>query len=122
MRGRIDSNLGRTWAAAILPVLLCISGTSYGQGRPSNASASTMSRSVARFEQMPKPVVLPDGTWMAFFHPVKTPMREVVARTSGDSGRSWSKPEILLELPQETGAWGYLLPLLGRNGEIHLFF
>src|SRR5262245_4058663 len=67
-------------------------------------------RVMAAFDQMPKAVTLPDGTLFAFFHPLKGEMREATARTSTDSGRTWSELRTLFTLPEEAGGFGYTLP------------
>ena len=77
---------------------------------------------LAGFDEMPKPVLLPDGRLMAIFHPLKEGMQEVMARYSTDNGQSWNTPQTLLKLPQEIGGWGYPVVLVDKKGEVHLFF
>lgn len=83
---------------------------------------------VAQFEWMPKPVTLPDGELAALFldHEgpglAPTPTQQTVyARHSDDAGTTWSDAVTLLDLPAEAGAFGYFVPLVDKQGEIHLF-
>ncbi len=77
---------------------------------------------LASFDEMPKPVQLPDGRLMAIFHPLTEGMQEVTARYSTDNGHSWNASQTLLKLPQEVGGWGYPVILVDKKGEVHLFF
>lgn len=86
---------------------------------------------LVRFNEMPKPVRLPDGKLAAYFLPHGGPglppldadqEQDVFVRYSGDGGQSWSESEHLFQLSSEEGGWGYFVPLLDRRGEIHFFF
>jgi hypothetical protein len=79
-------------------------------------------RSAASFDERPKIVQLPDGTFMALFVHTSNGVQEVVARISNDNAQTWSPSQSLFKLPQEPGNWGGPEALVDRSGEIHLFF
>ncbi|HZP83992.1 MAG TPA: sialidase family protein [Chthonomonadaceae bacterium] len=103
-------------ARILIVSLLCL--LMAARVRAENASPP---QTVATFDQMPKTVTLPDGTLMAFFHPITGEMREATARTSQDNGKTWSDLKTLFTLPDEAGGFGYTLPFIDRAGELHLF-
>lgn len=85
-------------------------------------------RQIARFDLMPKPALLPDGTLATYFLEHRgpgltpTPMQQsVFARYSTDGGRTWSDPETLFDLPSEEGGFGYFVVQVDHDGEVHFF-
>ncbi len=97
-------------------------------GTPASDSRSEAPRELAHFDAMPKPLVLPDGTWAAYFLNHEgpglsaTPARQAFyARFSNDRGATWSEPQTLVDLPAEAGGFGYFVPLLDKHGEVHFF-
>lgn len=85
-------------------------------------------KKLAHFPAMPKPAVLPDGTWAAYFIDHEGPglsptpdKQSIYARYSADAGSSWSEPQPILDLPAEAGGFGYHVVLVDRDGEVHLF-
>lgn len=76
---------------------------------------------IATFREMPKTVTLPDGTLMAFMHPITGEMKTVTARLSADSGKTWSAARTLFDLPLDRGGFGYTQVFIDRAGELHLF-
>ncbi len=99
-------------APAIL-ILLSVGVTAREDLRP---------RAVAKFDEMPKPALLPDGSLVAFFIPTVNGEQEVAARFSKDNGSSWSELQTLFKLPKGVGGFGYFEDLVDRDGEVHLFF
>jgi hypothetical protein len=90
-------------------------------GSPLAAMAQEAPHSIATFDQMPKTVTLPDGTLMAFFHPLTGEMLAATARTSSDNGHTWSDLKTLFTLPKEAGGFGYTQVFIDQAGELHLF-
>lgn len=71
---------------------------------------------------MPKTVLLPDGTLMAFLHPVSGVMPgRAEACFSHNNGATWSAPETIFPLPDEAGGFGYTEAFIDKKGEVHLF-
>jgi hypothetical protein len=90
--------------------------------------AAAPPKKLAHFSSMPKPAVLSDGTWALYFidHEgpglAPTPVQQsVYARYSREAGASWSEPEKLLDLPSKEGGFGYFVPLVDQDGEVHIF-
>src|SRR5437867_4263051 len=83
-------------AAASILALSCALSAPVFSGEARDVSKP---RELVRFDEMPKPVQLPDGTLMAIFHPTNGGMKEVTARTSKDGGRNWSAQDALFKLP-----------------------
>jgi len=79
-------------------------------------------RSVAAFDERPKVVQLPDGTFVAFFVHDAKGIQEVVTRRSNDNAKTWSPLGSLLQLPKDPGNWAGPEALVDKKGEIHLFF
>ncbi|MDC0935316.1 exo-alpha-sialidase [Pirellulales bacterium] len=80
------------------------------------------------FDSMPKPVTLSDGTLAALFLDHEGPglpptpdQQSFYALYSKDNGKTWSEPDTLFELPSKEGGFGYFVPLVDQQGEIHLF-
>lgn len=64
-------------------------------------------------------VTTPEGE-LVVFRRLRTEQGLAIARLSSpDGGRTWSEPEVLIELPENM--WGGPQPLITRDGEIHLF-
>jgi hypothetical protein len=77
---------------------------------------------------MPKPAVLPDGTWTAYFIDHEGPglaatpdKQKVYARYSNDNGQTWSDSQAVVDLPPDAGGFGYHVVLVDRDGEVHVF-
>jgi len=66
-------------------------------------------------------VKLRDGTLMGCFSRAADNGQEAAARYSRDNGRTWSDPQTLFRLPQNSGVWGLSEALVDREGEVHLF-
>ncbi len=101
--------------------VVCITVIGSLSPRPASADLSAP-RVVATFGEMPKVVTLPDGRLLAFFHPLTGEMTAVETRTSSDGGKAWGAMETLLKLPEDAGGFGYSLPFIDRQGELHIFF
>src|SRR5258708_40160518 len=86
----------------------------FGMGAIRPAADSRAPRIVATFDEMPKVAALPDGRLMAFFHSLSGEVRDVIARTSGDGGKTWGKKETLFTVPDSAGAFGYTLVFIDR--------
>mgnify|MGYP001138953504 CR=1 FL=1 len=67
------------------------------------------------------PALLPDGRVMMCEARGETGQQKVYARFSRDHGVSWSKPQLLFELPQVKGSFGIGPLLVSRSGTIHIF-
>ncbi|MBA3483897.1 MAG: exo-alpha-sialidase, partial [Pirellulales bacterium] len=85
-------------------------------------------KKVSHFDEMPKPVILPDGTWAAYFLDHEGPglaptpaTQDVYVKYSEDHGGTWSDKESLFDLPTDQGGFGYFVPLLDNRGEMHFF-
>jgi hypothetical protein len=85
-------------------------------------------RQVARFDAMPKPAILSDGTLAAYFLDHEGPglaptpeVQQMFERTSSDEGTSWTPRRPLFTLPREEGGFGYFVLLMDRKGELHFF-
>jgi len=96
------------------------------EARQSDAGAPEV---LAHFDEMPKPVCMPDGTLVAYFMhgggpglPPVPESQQVFSRRSPDSGRTWTQPQPELTLPADAGGFGYFVPMTDRDGEVHLFF
>ena len=83
---------------------------------------------LAHFDVMPKLVTLPDGTLAAceVVHRgpglgVTPPEQEVSFQYSIDGGKSWSGRESAAQLPAHEGGFGFGIPMIDRDGEIHVF-
>ncbi|MEX2171761.1 MAG: sialidase family protein [Pirellulales bacterium] len=83
---------------------------------------------VAHFPVMPKPAVLPDGTWALYFINHEGPgmaptpdAQNIYACYSTDEGRSWGEPQQLVDLPTEAGGFGYHVVMVDHDGEVHVF-
>jgi predicted neuraminidase len=90
--------------------------------------AAAAPEKLGHFTSMPKPVVLQDGTWALYFidHEgpglAPTPAEQYLyVRYSKDQAKSWSEAERLLNLPSDAGGFGYFVPLIDKDGEVHLF-
>ncbi len=82
-----------------------------------------MAKPIALFV-MDNPLIvlrLADGTLMSVFVQASDQTQEVVSRLSKDNGASWGEPERLLERSKGPGSWIWVMPLLTRDGEVHLF-
>ena len=83
---------------------------------------------LAHFEVMPKLVTLPDGTLAAceIVHRgpglgITPPKQEVLFQYSTDDGRSWSDRVPVAQLPSHEGGFGFGIPMIDQDGEIHVF-
>lgn len=83
---------------------------------------------LAGFDVMPKLVTLPDGTLAAceIVHRgpglgVTPPEQEVLFQYSTDGGKSWSERQAVARLPSQEGGFGFGVPMIDRDGEIHIF-
>jgi hypothetical protein len=99
-----------------------------GLGVPASLFAASPPKQLAHFTSMPKPAVLHDGTWAAYFIDHEGPglpptpaQQHLYVRYSKDRGDSWSEPETLLDLPADAGGFGYNVILVDNDGEVHLF-
>lgn len=88
---------------------------------PVPADIDKRPRTLATFHDMPKVVARPDGTLVAFLHPITGPMCAVTTRFSADGGRTWSDLKTLFTLPEAAGGFGYTEVFCDRNGELHIF-
>lgn len=94
------------------------------RSRCASADVSAMPRPpriLARLDERPRIVVLPDGCLLGAFVRLVSGAYEAAARRSGDGGATWSEPERLVVLPRAPGAWGGCEALVDRTGELHLF-
>ena len=76
-------------------------------------------------------LLLPNGRLMAWYdagkdwsdEQVDNPdlLQQALARYSSDNGYTWSEPEILFSFPQGKGKYSAEVPMLDRDGNIHLF-
>jgi BNR repeat-like domain len=93
-----------------------------------NPASGDPPRRLAHLDQMPKPVLFPDGTMAIYIveHsgpglPQTPAIQHVTVRYSTDDGESWSEPKQLFTLPADAGYFGYFVPLVDREGDAHLF-
>jgi len=78
-------------------------------------------RVLAKFNERPRIIVLPDGTLLSIYVNREDAQQELRAIPSKDSGNSWEEIEVLLTLPMVEGRWGGWESLVDHQGEIHVF-
>lgn len=78
-------------------------------------------REVARMDQRPIFVRLPDRTLAGWFIDRAGGSQQVSSILSNDNGDTWSAPRAVLPLPGGRGEFYGLQPLATRDGEVHLF-
>ena len=76
---------------------------------------------LARFDERPRIVLLPDGVLMACFVRYAGAAAELAARFSEDDGASWGEPQAQFGLDPAQGGWGGCECLVDRDGEVHVF-
>jgi hypothetical protein len=85
------------------------------------ASVSPGPREIARMDQRPIVVRLPDRTLAGWFIDKAGGSQQVSNILSNDNGGTWSAPRAALPLPGGQGEFYGLQPLATRDGEVHLF-
>lgn len=105
--------IARPLCAAVLAAVLFGDPTLAGR-QPSPPALA------GEFEHPPRIVQLPDGALAGFSLALEGGQQRVVMQTSSDQSRTWSDPQVVLDLPAEPGNWSGPEVLVDRHGEIHL--
>jgi hypothetical protein len=113
---------------AVLLSLSVLSATALAdKDKRSQTDAATVQHgsppvAVLRTDELYKPARLQDGRLIAVSLPTIEDVQRTTAIYSTDSGRTWSEPSKLFNLPREEGSFGYYDFLVDRAGEMHFFF
>jgi hypothetical protein len=109
----------------LLPLLSCCQQSPVPTARADPLRAPER---LAHFEDMPKVLLLPDGTLAAYILQHRGPglpdtedVQRMRVCESSDNGKTWGEPRELFALPKGAGGFGYFERLVDHDGEVHFF-